>query len=188
MTFRRWYVTISECKWTETIAFDNGDISSQKRHGFIVLLFVLECFCYQQIRLFLGIRNRFKKTKGGGRGRKPFSSSLPTRAPKRSFPALSAYKCLMLRLSQKELWDREGNTQSSPWDAWISPKLFIPITIVNAWNQSELVSGEVHKLLFSIIKRDHRTLCSLVVSLSQYSAMFALKQSLVYLLTYQTID
>ena len=44
--------------------------------------------------LFLVIKNRFKKTKGGGRrrGRKPFSSSLPNCAPKRSFPALSAYK------------------------------------------------------------------------------------------------
>ena len=99
----------SECKWTEMIAFDNGDISSQKCHVFIALLFVLKCFCYQQIRLFVGIRNRFKKTKGGGRrrGRKPFSSSHPTGAPKRSFPALSAYKCLMLRLSLL-IWPRKN--------------------------------------------------------------------------------
>ena len=32
--------------------------------------------------------------------------------------------------------DREGNAQASPWDIWISPKLFLDQLI--AWNKSEV--------------------------------------------------
>ena len=40
---------------------------------------------------------------------------------------------------KRELRDREENAQSSPWDTWISPKLFLDQ--LNAWNQSEVGLG-----------------------------------------------
>ena len=47
---------------------------------------------------------------------------------------------------------KEGNAQSSPWDMWISPKLFLEQ--LRNWINGNLVSGEVRKLLLSIVKRE----------------------------------
>ena len=47
-------------------------------------------------------------------------------------------------------WER--NAQSSLWDTWISPKLFVDR--LNAWINRKLVSGEVRKLFFSVVKRE----------------------------------
>ena len=47
-------------------------------------------------------------------------------------------------------WER--NAQSSLWDTWISPKLFVDR--LNAWINGKLVSGEVRKLFFSVVKRE----------------------------------
>ena len=53
-----------------------------------------------------------------------------------------------------------------------------------------MVSGEVRNLLFSVIKREEGTLCSLGVAPIQYSALFlfALRRSCVNSMTFQTID
>ena len=46
----------------------------------------------------------------------------------------------------------ERNAQSSLWDTWISPKLLVDR--LNAWINRKLVSEEVGKLFFSVVKKE----------------------------------
>ena len=53
---------------------------------------------------------------------------------------------------KRELWEREGVAQSSPGDMWMSQKLLLDRS--NPWINRKLVSGEVRKILFSVVKRE----------------------------------
>ena len=44
---------------------------------------------------------------------------------------------------------KTGNGQSSPWDMWISPKIFLDQ--LNTWINVKRVSGEVRKFLLSVV-------------------------------------
>ena len=47
---------------------------------------------------------------------------------------------------------KTGNGQSSPWNMWISPKIFLDQ--LNTWIHVKLVSGEVRKLLLSVVTKN----------------------------------
>ena len=54
-------------------------------------------------------------------------------------------------VSPRAIMGQDGKAQSSPWDMWSSPKLFLDH--LNSWINQKLVSQEVRKLLFSAVKK-----------------------------------
>ena len=82
-------------------------------------------------------------------------------------------KTLMFLFPLLISWDREGNAQYSPWYMWISPKLFLYQLIYFPKRPANL---------HSMLSRENSTVAITII------CMFALTQSRLDLMTFQTID
>ena len=85
-------------------------------------------------------------------------------------------KVRLIDFSQDRKMEEEGSAEYSPWYMWISPKF------KNALNESEVCFRRGPQ---TFIQRFQESIQQLSL---QYSALFALRQSCVVLMTFRTID